>query len=93
MLVMGGWRVCGCGRPASSSSSGRYRGEEEGLGLPGGLFKAGGVRLKPLEYLGSAAFSRAVMALDLEQNRMVCLKRSPKSHGVPEEVANIAWGV
>jgi len=31
-------------------------------------------RYQILEYLGSAAFSRAVMALDLEQNRMVCLK-------------------
>jgi serine/threonine protein kinase len=31
-------------------------------------------RYQILEYLGSAAFSRAVMALDLETNRMVCMK-------------------
>jgi len=31
-------------------------------------------RYQVLEYLGSAAFSRAVQCLDLENNRMVCMK-------------------
>merc|ERR1719189_1809702 len=31
-------------------------------------------RYQVLEYLGSAAFSRAVQCLDLQTNRMVCMK-------------------
>mmetsp|Transcript_35443 Transcript_35443/g.110529 ORF Transcript_35443/g.110529 Transcript_35443/m.110529 type:complete len:331 (+) Transcript_35443:378-1370(+) len=33
-----------------------------------------GARYQILEYLGSAAFSRAVQCLDLETNKMVCMK-------------------
>merc|ERR1712232_457964 len=33
-----------------------------------------GARYQILEYLGSAAFSRAVQCLDLENNKMVCMK-------------------
>eukprot|EP00913_Durusdinium_trenchii_P012260 g11512.t1 len=45
-------------------------------------------RYQVLEYLGSAAFSRAVQCLDLETNRMVCMKiinnnkDPPGHHGV-----------